>query len=134
MTKESGKKKPPAASSPSGLTREETPFPTKPRLQSANTRIGHQRNKSRTFTEYTNLFVVVVPVFFVLLTLPLLLFYPYSYSLSLSHLFFCYNPLLSPKYSFYPLLSTLSPFFVSSSYPSLTCHHITTPSYTFTTR
>jgi hypothetical protein len=48
------------------------PFPTKPRIQSSNTRIGHQRNNSRTFTKHTELFVVVpgVFVFSVLLTSP----------------------------------------------------------------
>jgi hypothetical protein len=59
-TKERGKKekKPPAVSTSSCLTRGAAPFPTKPRIPSTNTRIGCQRNKSRTFIEQTKLFVV----------------------------------------------------------------------------
>jgi hypothetical protein len=65
-TKESGKKKkknPPVVSTPSCPTRWAAPVPTKPRIPSTNIRIGHQRNKSRTFTEQTEFFVVAIPVF-----------------------------------------------------------------------
>jgi hypothetical protein len=63
-TKESRKKKS-SSCLPTGNcpTRGAAPF-RKPRIPSANTSIGQQRNKSRTFAEQTELFVVVVPGFF----------------------------------------------------------------------
>jgi hypothetical protein len=60
------RRKSPAMSTPSCPMRGAAPFPTKPRIPSANTRIGHQRNKSRTFAEQTELFAVSVPVLFFL--------------------------------------------------------------------
>jgi hypothetical protein len=88
-TKESEKKKkkkeknPPAISTPSCPRRGAAPFPTKPRIPSTNTRTGCKRSKSRTFTEQTEFFVVAVPgfIFSVLLTLPSLFSFPYSYPL-----------------------------------------------------
>jgi hypothetical protein len=70
-TKESRKKKrkrkrknPPAVSTPSCLTRQAAPFPIKFRIPSANSRIRCQRNKSKTFTKETELFVIAAPGFF----------------------------------------------------------------------
>jgi hypothetical protein len=62
-TKEIGQKRknPIAISTPSCPTRRAEPFPTKPRIPSANTRIGCQWNKSRILTEQPELFVLAVP-------------------------------------------------------------------------
>jgi hypothetical protein len=124
--KKKRKEKPTAISTWSCLTRRLAPFPTKPRITSTNTRIGHQRNKSRTFTEQTELFVFAVPVFFsyiinftttILLSLCLL---P-----ALSLLFLCYNILLSlptnlsaPSCPFTPYLCPRSSSNLSPHYPA----------------
>jgi hypothetical protein len=54
-------KNPPAITIPNCQMRGAAPFPTKPRILSVNTRIGRQRKKSR--TEQTELFLVAVPFF-----------------------------------------------------------------------
>jgi hypothetical protein len=115
-----------AVSAPSCPTRRTAPFPTKARIPSTNTRIGWQRNKSRTFNKQNELFVFTVPVFFISSILASL----FSYPPSLSLFFLCYNLLLS-------LSTTLSapsyPFSAHLPLPLLsfsTCHHTTPPSKT----
>jgi hypothetical protein len=90
------------------------------------------RNKFRNFTEQTELFAVDVPVYFsVLLTLPSLFSYPYSYPPHFPS-FSCATIHCSPlNYSFFPFSSTPSPVFAPPfpptcpPYPSLLhIHHL----------
>jgi hypothetical protein len=105
-------------------------LPHTAQVPSGNTRIGHQRNKSITFAELTELFVVIVPGYFVLLLVILLLplFYPYLYPLHflMVELIVLPSPLL---FSLPLLIHSLLILPPPSSSP--TCH-ITPPSYTFT--
>jgi hypothetical protein len=79
-----GNKIPPSIpSTPGCSTIGPTHFLTKPRIQSTDIKIGHQRNP---IADQNELFIVVVTaffplLFFVILILPLLLSYPYSYPL-----------------------------------------------------
>jgi hypothetical protein len=103
------------------------------RIRSANTRNGHQRNKSRNFVEQTELFVVAPGFFFCtinfIFTIFLSLFLPPSLSLPI----LCYNPLFFPQLFLHLLSASSLLVSSSSSLSSPTCHHITPPSYTFTT-
>jgi hypothetical protein len=68
-SKESGgrkRKTPLTISTPSCPTRGTAPFPTKPRIPTANTRIECQKNKPQTFIEQTEHFAVAVLFFFFL--------------------------------------------------------------------
>jgi hypothetical protein len=57
-TKESGGKNPSAISPPGCPTRGEAHIPTQPNILSANTKIGCQRNKSRSWPNWLNFFIV----------------------------------------------------------------------------
>jgi hypothetical protein len=71
--------------------------------------------------------------FFVLLTLPSLFSYPYSYLLHFPS-FSCATIHCSPsQLLFLPLLIHSLPIFASSSYPSPSCHQTTPPPCTLTT-
>jgi hypothetical protein len=96
-----------------------------------------QRNNFKTFTKQSELYVVGTPgfclFFFVLLTLPSLFSYPYSYPLHVS-CSSCATIHSSPSQLLVLLLLIHSvPIFASPCYPSPTCHHIAPPSYTLTT-
>jgi hypothetical protein len=137
-TKKSGKKKKKKAlqpSPPQAVWQEgQAPFPTKPRMPSSNTRIGYQKNKSRTFTKPTELSVVTIPVFFLssLLTLPSLFSYFYSYPLHFPS-FSCATVHYSPSQLLFLLILIHSPHFHLPFYSSSNCSPTMAPSYTFTT-
>jgi hypothetical protein len=107
----------------------------------ANTRIGHLRKKSRTFTKRWNflwflnlVFLLCFSLFIpVLLTSPTLFSYPYSYTLHFPS-FYCVTIYCSPcNYSFCPFSSTLSPVLTSPSHRPSTCHHTVPLSYILNT-
>jgi hypothetical protein len=104
-------------------------FPTKPGIPSANTRFGCQRNKSKTFTEQTELFVVAVSGgVFSVLTLQSLFSYPSSYLLHFPS-FSCAIIHCSPSQLLFLCLLIHSLSYLHP-HSSPTCHHTTPPSYT----
>jgi hypothetical protein len=112
----------------------------------ATVRIGHLKNNSRTFTKRPNLLwflnlVFLLYIFFFnfnfyysciinfTITILLFLFLPSSISL----FFLCYNWLFSLPITVSAPSPPLFSIFTSLSYPSPTCHHTTSPSYTLIT-
>jgi hypothetical protein len=71
--------------------------------------------------------------FFCIIKFTINIFLPLLLSSSFSLLFLCYNPLFFLPTMLSALLSTFSPLFTCLSYPSPTCHHTTSPSYTLNT-
>jgi hypothetical protein len=131
--KKMGKKRnknPPAISTPSCPMKG-----TKPRVLSANTRIGHQRNNWNFYEAdwiscccCTWHFIIIITIINFTGTIFLLLFLSPLHS----PLFLCYNPCSPSKLLFLPLLIHSLPIFASPSYPSSTYHYTTSPSYTLT--
>jgi hypothetical protein len=106
----------------------------------ANTRIGHLRKNSRTFTKrlYFLWFLkhkkfLIVFFFPVSLNSPSLFSYPSSYPLHFPS-FSCATIHCSPsQLLFQPLLIHSFPGFMPLFYPPPTCQHTIPPSYTLTT-
>jgi hypothetical protein len=122
-TRESKKKKKTSSSHiyPKLSNKRVSSFPTKPRIPSTNTRIGCQRNKSRTFTKRMKFLLLYLLFFSVLLTSPSLFSYAYSYPLHFPS-FSCATIYCSPsQLLLLPLLIHSLPL----SFPNLSPHYPT---------